>query len=43
MKLVKAQVLNFRSVEDSGVFEIGDLTCLGGRCQPSPGLSSRRP
>lgn len=31
MKLVKAQVLNFRSVEDSGVFEIGDLTCLVGK------------
>lgn len=31
MKLVKAQVLNFRSVEDSGVFEIGELTCLVGK------------
>ena len=31
MKLVKAQVLNFRSVEDSGVFELGDLTCLVGK------------
>lgn len=31
MKLVRAQVLNFRSVEDSGVFELGDLTCLVGK------------
>jgi len=31
MKLVRAQVTNFRSVEDSGIFEIGDLTCLVGK------------
>lgn len=31
MKLVKAQVTNFRSIEDSGVFEVGDLTCLVGK------------
>ncbi|MGD9602555.1 MAG: AAA family ATPase [Gammaproteobacteria bacterium] len=31
MKLTRAQVTNFRSVEDSGAFEIGDLTCLVGK------------
>lgn len=31
MKLTRAQVTNFRSVEDSGGFEIGDLTCLVGK------------
>src|SRR3569833_4165353 len=31
MKLSKKQVTNFRSVEDSGVFEIGDMTCLEGK------------
>ena len=31
MKLVKAQVKNYRSVEDSGEFDIGDLTCLVGK------------
>lgn len=28
MKLKRAKVTNFRSVEDSGEFKIGDLTCL---------------
>lgn len=31
MKLIKARVQNYRSVEDSGEFEIGDLTCLVGK------------
>ena len=31
MKLVRGQVTNFRSVEDSGAFEIGNLTCLVGK------------
>lgn len=31
MKLIKAQVQNYRSVEDSEEFEIGDLTCLVGK------------
>lgn len=31
MKLVKIQAINFRSVEDSGEFQIGDLTCLVGK------------
>ncbi|CAD0299378.1 AAA family ATPase [Xanthomonas hortorum] len=31
MKLVKARVRNFRSAEDSGTFEVGDLTCLVGK------------
>jgi len=31
MRLVKVQVTNFRSVEDSGVFDIGDMTCLVGK------------
>lgn len=31
MKLVRAKVTNFRSVEDSNEFTIGDLTCLVGK------------
>jgi predicted ATP-dependent endonuclease of OLD family len=31
VKLFKAQVQNYRSVEDSEPFEIGDLTCLVGK------------
>lgn len=31
MKLTKTQVQNYRSVEDSGEFSIGDLTCLVGQ------------
>lgn len=31
MKLISAQVTNFRSVEDSGEFKIGNLTCLVGK------------
>ncbi|MDO3621709.1 AAA family ATPase [Ralstonia pseudosolanacearum] len=31
MKLTAAQVTNFRSVEDSGEFKVGDLTCLVGK------------
>lgn len=31
MKLARVQVTNFRSVEDSGVFDIGNLTCLVGK------------
>lgn len=31
MKLAKIQVRNFRSIDDSEVFEIGDLTCLVGK------------
>lgn len=31
MKLIKAKVKNFRSIEDSNEFEIGDLTCLVGK------------
>jgi energy-coupling factor transporter ATP-binding protein EcfA2 len=31
MKLNKVRVTNFRSVEDSGDFDIGDLTCLVGK------------
>ncbi|MGE6277723.1 ATP-dependent nuclease [Aeromonas media] len=31
MKLAKVQVTNFRSVEDSEIFDIGDLTCLVGK------------
>lgn len=31
MKLTKARVTNFRSVEDSGEFEVSDLTCLVGK------------
>lgn len=31
MKLTKAQVTNFRSIEDSGTFELGNLTCLVGK------------
>ncbi len=31
MKLIKVQVTNFRSIDDSGIFDIGDLTCLVGK------------
>lgn len=31
MKLIRTQITNFRSVEDSGIFEVGDLTCLVGK------------
>lgn len=31
MKLIKARVQNYRSIEDSEEFEIGDLTCLVGK------------
>lgn len=31
MKLINARVQNYRSVEDSGKFEVGDLTCLVGK------------
>jgi predicted ATP-dependent endonuclease of OLD family len=31
MKLVSAYITNFRSIEDSNEFEIGDLTCLVGK------------
>ncbi|ASF46227.1 AAA family ATPase [Methylovulum psychrotolerans] len=31
MKLLKAHITNFRSIEDSNEFEIGDLTCLVGK------------
>jgi predicted ATP-dependent endonuclease of OLD family len=31
MKLVRARVQNYRSVEDSGEFDIGELTCLVGK------------
>jgi hypothetical protein len=31
VKLVKAQIQNFRSIEDSGEFEISDLTCFVGK------------
>jgi predicted ATP-dependent endonuclease of OLD family len=31
MRLVRVRVQNYRSVEDSGEFEIGDLTCLVGK------------
>jgi energy-coupling factor transporter ATP-binding protein EcfA2 len=31
MKLISAKITNFRSVEDSGEFKIGDLTCLVGK------------
>ncbi|PII15818.1 hypothetical protein CR920_08405 [Stenotrophomonas indicatrix] len=31
MKLVSAQITNFRSVDDSGSFEIHDVTCLVGK------------
>lgn len=31
MKLIKARVKNFRSVDDSNEFEISDLTCLVGK------------
>lgn len=31
MKLIRVRVQNYRSVEDSGEFEIGDMTCLVGK------------
>src|SRR4051812_26897796 len=31
MKLVKVQIKNFRSIEDTEVFTVGDLTCLVGK------------
>jgi len=31
MKLIKVRVKNFRSADDSGEFEVGDLTCLVGK------------
>ncbi|MCW1968604.1 MAG: AAA family ATPase [Anaerolineae bacterium] len=31
MKLIKVRVQNYRSIEDSGEFEIGNLTCLVGK------------
>lgn len=31
MKLISAHITNFRSIEDSNEFEIGDLTCLVGK------------
>jgi predicted ATP-dependent endonuclease of OLD family len=31
MKLIKAHIKNFRSIEDSDRFEIGDMTCLVGK------------
>jgi len=31
MKLIKAHVTNYRSIEDSNTFEVGDLTCLVGK------------
>ena len=31
MELSKVRVQNYRSIEDSGKFEIGDLTCLVGK------------
>jgi predicted ATP-dependent endonuclease of OLD family len=31
MKLIKARIQNFRSVEDSTEFDINDLTCLVGK------------
>ena len=31
MKLTKVRVQNYRSVEDSGELEVGDLTCLVGK------------
>jgi energy-coupling factor transporter ATP-binding protein EcfA2 len=31
MKLIKVRVKNFRSVDDSGEFDVGDLTCLVGK------------
>lgn len=31
MKLIRARVQNFRSIEDSEEFEIGDMTCLVGK------------
>ena len=31
MKLIKARVQNYRYIEDSGEFDIGDMTCLVGK------------
>lgn len=31
MKLINAQITNFRSIEDSNEFEIDDLTCFVGK------------
>ncbi len=31
MKLIKVQIKNFRSIEDTEIFTIGDLTCLVGK------------
>lgn len=31
MKLIKVRAQNYRSIEDSGEFDIGDLTCLVGK------------
>jgi predicted ATP-dependent endonuclease of OLD family len=31
MKLISAHITNFKSIEDSNTFEIGDLTCLVGK------------
>ena len=31
MKLTKVEVTNFRSAEDSGEFEVGQVTCLVGK------------
>lgn len=31
MKLIRARIQNFRSIEDTGEFEIDDLTCLVGK------------
>lgn len=41
MKLIKVRVQNYRSVEDSGEFEIGDLTCLVGKNEAGT-LDARR-
>lgn len=31
MKLVSVRIRNFKSIEDSGEFTVGDLTCLAGK------------
>ena len=31
MKLVSVQIKNYKSIEDSGVFSIRDITCLAGK------------
>ena len=41
MKLVKARVQNYRSVEDSGEFEVGEMTCLVGKNEA--GKTAREP